>query len=167
MGDGRSLFRLLSTQQITLILGLVITSIFLYYFFVKASSMKIVILDQETGKEYVHQSIDVNDELIIEWVHSVEKTLWQEKIKITEDGEIMLIETSFESYGSGVPYEKDGTVKIKDGYVILSDLNEVKDNYRWIHSQHANVTIYKNKEILLSPNDIPHHHKVELIVKKG
>lgn len=78
----------------------------------------------------------------------------------------MLTETRFQSFGAGVPNNK-GKVSFKDGFVVMEDLNEKKDAYYWIHSQLAELTVYKNGKKLLLPGDVPHHHKVEMFIEKG
>lgn len=167
MNKKTMVFQRVTNYNIMFIISILFTKILFYSYFNSKDHWIIVIKDQETNIEYMNNVIGSDDILTFEWIHSVEKTYWQEKIQITDDGKIMLIETSFESYGSGVPFQKEGKVKVKNGYITISNLKEIKEVYRWIHSQKANFTIYKNDEILLNPDDIPHHHKVELIVKKG
>lgn len=125
----------------------------------------LVIYDQDTKVEYVRTPLNPDDVFTVEWVHSVEKTLWQEKFKINDEEEIILVETRFESFGSGVPNQKAGKIAIKDGYVIMSELNEVKEFYQWIHSHNAKFNIKKNGDKFLQTKDVPHHHKAEIIIE--
>ena len=129
--------------------------------------LTLIISDQETGEEYKRTTIHAEDEFTVQWVHSVEKTLWQETLTVNKEGEIVLTETRFRSFGAGVPNEKNGSVYFDDGFLVMTDLEEVKDDYQWIHSHHTEFTILKNDEPFLRTNDIPHHHKAEIIVKKG
>ncbi|VEF49252.1 putative transport protein [Bacillus freudenreichii] len=126
-----------------------------------------VLRDQEDGTEYIREKVDPGDEIIVHWRHSVERTIWEEKLKVEKDQTFTLTETRFQSFGAGVPNEKEGNVSIKDGYVVMDDLNETKPAYYWFHSQLAELTVYKNGKELLLPDDIPHHHKVEMIIEKG
>ncbi len=127
--------------------------------------MELVIYDQETKEEYARTLLDPEDTFSVEWIHSVEKTKWKEKLQVNEEGKIILIETSFKSFGSGVPNQKEGKVHIKDGYIIMTDFYEEKKNYQWIHSHDANFEIKKNNQSFLKTNDIPHHHKAEIIIE--
>lgn len=129
--------------------------------------LTLIISDQETGEEYKRTTIHAEDAFTVQWVHSVEKTLWQETLTVNKEGEIVLTETRFRSFGAGVPNEKNGSVYFEGGFLVMMDLAEVKDDYQWIHSHHAAFTILKNGEPFLRTNDIPHHHKAEIIVKKG
>ncbi|GIN22399.1 MAG TPA: DUF1850 domain-containing protein [Bacillus bacterium] len=147
-----------------MIIFIILTSFFMYY---KHQSLELVLCDQEDGTEYIREEVNPDDEIIVHWRHSVERTIWEEKLKIEKDGTFTLTETRFQSFGAGVPNEKGGKVSIKDGYVVMEDLNETKPAYYWIHSQLAELTVYKNGKELLLPDDIPHHHKVEMIIEKG
>lgn len=130
--------------------------------------MKLVVYDQETGKKYVSTLIESADELVVQWEHSVERETWQEKLQINEAGDIVLVETRFRSFGAGVPNMKEeGNVYFADGYLVMSDLYEVKEYYQWIHSHNAKFMIFINNEQLVDTTDIPHHHKAEIIIEKG
>lgn len=139
----------------------------LLYLFSFNKQLELVIFDQETGEEYKRERVDPGDELVIEWEHSVEKTTWQEKLLIESNATFMLTETRFRSFGAGVPNGKNGSVTFEDGYVVMSELEERKQRYLWIHSQKAKFTIIKNEKNFLLPDEIPHHHKVEMIIEKG
>lgn len=142
---------------------------FILLFFMRTEEqMTLIIYDQETGEEYKKTSVKLDDEFTVQWEHSVEKEMWQEKLKINKNGEIVLIETRFRSFGSGVPNAKEeGNVYFEDGFLVMTNLQEVKDYYQWIHSQRANFSILKNDEQFLLTSDIPHHHKAEIVIKKG
>lgn len=120
--------------------------------------------DQENGTEYLREKIKPGDEVIVHWRHSVEKTIWEEKLRVEKDKTFTLTETRFQSFGAGVPNEKEGKVSIKDGFVVMEDLNEKKPAYYWFHSQLAELTVYKNEKEILLPDGIPHHHKVEMTI---
>lgn len=130
-------------------------------------SLKLVIRDDETGVEYINDDVKPGDEIVIHWRHSVEKTIWEEKLEIGNDRSFTLTETRFQSFGAGVPNDKGGNISIKDGYVVMDDLHEKKTAYHWIHSQLAELTVLKNGKELLLTDGIPHHHKVEMTIEKG
>src|SRR5690625_1592825 len=145
----------------------VVVTLLLFFLSWPEEQMVLIISDQETGKEYKRTAIHADDKFTVQWVHSIEKTHWQETLTVNEDGEIVLTETRFRSFGAGVPNEKNGSVYFEGGFLVMTDLKEVKDDYQWIHSHDAAFTILKNGEPFLRTNDIPHHHKEEIIVKKG
>lgn len=145
----------------------VLVTLLLFILFWPKEQMVLIISDQETGEEYKRTTIHAEDEFTVQWVHSVEKTLWQETLTVNKEGEIVLTETRFRSFGAGVPNEKNGSVYFEGGFLVMTDLAEVKNDYQWIHSHHTEFTILKNDEPFLRTNDIPHHHKAEIIVKKG
>ncbi len=146
---------------------LILVTLLLFILFWPKEQMVLIISDQETGEEYKRTAIHTDDKFTVQWVHSVEKTHWQETLTVNEDGEIVLTETRFRSFGAGVPNEKNGSIYFDDGFLVMTDLEEVKENYQWIHSHDAAFTIFKNDKQFLRTNDIPHHHKVEIMIKKG
>ncbi len=131
----------------------------------KNKEKELVIYDQETKEEYARTDLNPNDFFTVEWIHSVEQTEWKEKLEINDEDKIILTETRFKSFGSGVPNEKAGKIMVKDGYVIMTDLYEEKEFYQWIHSHNANFKIKKNNNVFLQTKDIPHHHKAEIIIE--
>jgi len=58
----------------------------------------------------------------LEYTHSVQLTPVRETFTIDSTGSIILIETSFESTGFGLP-EPKGNFKFKDGKIIWSNIN--------------------------------------------
>lgn len=150
--------------MIVAIICFILLFVFLYD---KHRTLELVLKDQEDGTEYIRKEVNPGDEIVIHWRHSVERTIWEEKLKIEKDRTFSLTETRFQSFGAGVPNDKGGKVSIKDGFVVMEDLNEKKSAYYWIHSQLAELTVYRNGTKLLLPDDIPHHHKVEMIIEKG
>ncbi|HLR72019.1 MAG TPA: DUF1850 domain-containing protein [Pseudogracilibacillus sp.] len=168
MYKNRSLAGLLFQHKSIVIFTIVsIMAVIVSYLFSTNNDLVIIIQDQETGVEYVKSKIIPEDVLTIQWEHSVEKTIWQEKLQIDQEGSIILTETRFRSFGAGVPFKKDGYTTIEDGFVVMKGLEEEKEEYQWIHSQKAQFKIFINGETLLHPTDIPHHHKAEIIIKKG
>ena len=135
--------------------------------FAMKKPLQLVICDKDTAAECVRETVYPGDEIVIHWRHSVEKTIWEEKLLIEKNKTFTLIETKFQSFGAGVPNEKEGSVKVEDGFVIMGDLHETKPAYYWIHSQIAELTVLLNGKKLLLPEAIPHHHKVEMTIEKG
>ncbi|WP_096438107.1 DUF1850 domain-containing protein [Alteribacter populi] len=115
---------------------------------------------------YIEKEIQSGDEIIMSWIHSVEKTPWRETYQVNENGEWVLIETAFESFGAGVSHEL-GTMTIEDGEVIVRDLEEMVPEITWIHSHNAKYTVYFNEESLIETGDLPHHIPIEIIIEKG
>ncbi|MDQ0338233.1 hypothetical protein J2S00_001017 [Caldalkalibacillus uzonensis] len=130
-----------------------------------AGQYDLVIHNEKNGTVYVQQAVSEGDMLELSWIHSVEKTPWHEILQV-ESGHFVLVETRFQSFGAGVPHTKEGTVKVEDDYVIMTELSEVIPVYRWIHSHHVQFGLELNGEPLLQTGDIPHHQPVEMRLKK-
>ena len=168
MDNKRSRFRLLPIYHLFFITLLFILFILITIFINREMKMELIIYDQDTGDEYARTEVKDGDQFTVQWVHSVEQETWQEILEINKQGEIVLIETRFRSFGSGVPSSKeDGNVYFEDGFLVMTDLYEVKQYYQWIHSHNAKFMILKNDEHFLHTTHIPHHHKAEMIIKEG
>src|SRR5699024_7195237 len=134
--------RLLPFHKWGLFTALLLLVLILFFLFRTDKEMELIIYDQDTGEEYVRTSVNLDDEFTVQWEHSVEKTIWKETLKVNKDGVIVLVETRFRSFGAGVPSSKEGNVYFEDGYLVMTDLQEVKDYYQWIHSHNAKFTIF-------------------------
>ncbi|MBM7632462.1 DUF1850 domain-containing protein [Geomicrobium sediminis] len=117
-----------------------------------------------TKETFTIQQLSEDDELKLSWIHSVEKTPWEEYFTINKRGKLTLNKTRFQSFGAGVsPYGR-GTTSIEDGYIVLSELNESFDSYRWFHSHDASFTWYVNENLWIHTQQLPHHESIELLV---
>lgn len=132
----------------------------------KWSQYELIIKDQETNEEYLKIEVDVGDRLELTWIHSVELTPWSEVLEVVDGRQLKLVETRFQSFGAGVPYETEGNVLVQDGYTIMTDLHQMFTSYRWIHSHQAQFTLTRNGENIFLPKDLPHHHRIEMLIGK-
>lgn len=74
-----------------------------------------------TGKQYSQAlPVEVGEEWQIVFIHSVERTPWEEYYRVGEDGNL-LYKTRFQSLGWGYPYsQSDGEFHAtKDGFELL------------------------------------------------
>lgn len=126
---------------------------------------ELVVYNQETKEEYLRIPVQLGERLQLSWTHSVELSSWIETIEI-QDGQFKIIESRFKNYGAGVSPTTEGKIRIEDGFVILYDLNQIEESYRWIHSQKQGFTLAKEGEEILLAHEIPHHQKVEMIIEK-
>ncbi|SES06213.1 DUF1850 domain-containing protein [Salipaludibacillus aurantiacus] len=127
--------------------------------------VRLIFEEARTGEVLLEAEANKGDRLTFSWIHSVEKTPWNETYEIQEDNSLLLKSTSFASYGAGVPHQK-GEMKIENGLITYDNIDEHIDNLSWIHSHEANHEMNLNNEIILSVNDLPHHEAIRLTVKK-
>lgn len=129
---------------------------------VDSKEMTLVVQHQENHEIYKEvQHLKAGDTFSLTWVHSVEHTPWRETYQLTDDGELELIETAFQSFGAGVPYQK-GEMTVENGEVIIRNLNERIDALRWIHSHHVGFELIVDGEPAFQTEDLPHFEKVEI-----
>ncbi len=128
------------------------------------SDTELIIQSQEDGEVYKKVPVERGDEMVLAWVHSVEKTPWSEHYKVSKDRYLILEETRFQSFGAGVPHQK-GDMMVKDGEVIVTDINEEHESLRWIHSRNAEFTLQLNGDVIFDAEELPHHEKIELRIE--
>lgn len=75
----------------------------------------------------------LEDSFTVEWVHSVELTPWRENYQVHWLHGMELAETSFRSFGAGVPsdFPKE-QVTVKDGWIIVSGIHEQRDSVLYL-----------------------------------
>lgn len=77
--------------------------------------------------------VRMQDEFQVEWIHSVELTPWRETYKVTGFSGMELAETSFRSFGAGVPADFQGAnVSVQEGWITVSDLHEQRDKVLYL-----------------------------------
>ena len=119
--------------------------------------------DQTVYNEVPH--VKAGDTFTIKWIHSVEKTPWREVYQLTGEGELLLIETAFQSFGAGVPHQK-GTMTVEDGEVVIRDINETFTVFQWIHSQNVGFELEMNGKKIFDAEDLPHHERMQIFIEK-
>ncbi|WP_052144885.1 DUF1850 domain-containing protein [Halalkalibacter okhensis] len=131
-----------------------------------SDQLTLIVQSQEDGTVYnTVNHLSAQDTFTIKWIHSVEKTPWRETYQLTDEGELLLIETAFQSFGAGVPHQK-GTMTVEDGEVIIRGIDERLPVFRWIHSQNVDFELEMNNELVFDAEDLPHHERMEILVEK-
>jgi hypothetical protein len=131
-----------------------------------SEQMTLIVQSQENESVYKKVNhLKAGDTFTMKWIHSVEKTPWRETYELTDQGDFLLIETAFQSFGAGVPHQK-GTMTIEDGEVVIRDIHERLSAFRWIHSQNVNFELEIDHEAIFDAEDLPHHEKMEIIIEK-
>lgn len=87
------------------------------------------------GNAVAVYAVSPQDRFTVEWVHSVELTPWRETYEVSCCGGMTLAETSFRSFGAGVPSTLGGEVRIRDGWVVADGLNERRDEVVYVISR--------------------------------
>ncbi|TRY24560.1 DUF1850 domain-containing protein [Brevibacillus sp. LEMMJ03] len=78
----------------------------------------------------------MDDRFEMEWVHSVELTPWRETYRVHWLRGMELAETSFQSFGAGVPTAfADAVVAVHDGWITVSGLHEQRDSVLYVISR--------------------------------
>lgn len=126
----------------------------------------LVVREQRTHNEFLRLNVNIGDHIELSWIHSVEKTPWLEILEVTQDKQLVLRETRFQSFGAGVPYSSEGDVYVENGYTVMTGLDQIFQRYQWIHSQEAKFRLKLNGKQIMEPEKIPHHLAVEMFVEK-
>ena len=125
----------------------------------------LLVLREQGQPEQIYwiETVHPGDDIQISWTHSIEKSTWIDTLTVAPDGQLVLTETRFSSFGAGMPYDTEGTVTYEDGYIVLRGLQQRIHAYQWVHSQFVQHTVRWNGKVVVQPNDIPHHRRVELV----
>ncbi|QQK81681.1 DUF1850 domain-containing protein [Salicibibacter cibi] len=121
---------------------------------------------QRTDEVFLQEPIEPGDEVEVSWVHSIEQTPWIETFRINEKNELVKTEARFKSYGAGAPEETDGTFMVEDGYMIITDLHEIFEAYRWFHSYNVDYTISINDATTIETTALPDQTLLEMKVER-
>ncbi|MBU8906590.1 DUF1850 domain-containing protein [Desertibacillus haloalkaliphilus] len=111
-------------------------------------------------------TVEPGDHISVSWIHSVERTPWQETYKIVDNQQLELIETRFQSFGAGVPHESNGETTIEDGYTVMTGIDRVVEQFSWVHSHDADFQLFLNDENIIESYELPHHHQLEFHIEK-
>lgn len=125
----------------------------------------LIITRQSDGSRLLAARVRAGDTLEFEWIHSVEHFPWFERFDIEPDGSLFLRETRIAGFGAGVPFERGTSVRIENGYIVYSGIDEAYPSYRWINSETAVAAIFHNGTVLAHGSDLPHHEALELRVQ--
>ena len=68
-----------------------------------------LVVTDETGEEIVVTPVGPDTEIVIEYTHSVERTLVRD-VYVAENGTLVMIRMEFSSFGAGLPSEADVVV---------------------------------------------------------
>ena len=74
----------------------------------------------------------------LQWIHSVEKELWQESYTIS-DQQLLLTTTDFKTFGAGTP-SNETVITSKDGWLNYQ-VNRLIPRINWVVSRNVESTI--------------------------
>lgn len=109
--------------------------------------------------------VQSGDSLNYKWIHSFEHIPWIEEYKILDDNSLQLYEIKVAGFGAGIP-ENEGKVEIRDGMVVMSDLDQNFEEINWINSNTALSYISINDDEIIKGSELPHHERLKLVVKE-
>lgn len=119
--------------------------------------------DQRSDRVYHAAPAADGTRVMLSWIHSVELTPWTETYEV-RGGDLVLVEVTMESYGAGAPADTEGVTTVRDGVIHITGLERHLEAVRWIHSQRTEHTVRVDGDIVLTPEDIPHHSYAEIVV---
>lgn len=105
-------------------------------FIMAASHPYLVLRDFHRQEQIGVVPLRLQDTFQMEWVHSVELTPWRETYRVAGLSKMELAETSFRSFGAGVPAnfqdQKGVRVAVQDGWITVSGLKERRDQVLYL-----------------------------------
>ncbi len=92
------------------------------------SGRTLCITDKDTETILWSASVKDGDQFILEYTHSVHKTLVKDYFRITDDRNIVLTKTAFSTLGAGMPYETEYEFIIEDGFFVIENIDRSVDS---------------------------------------
>lgn len=107
----------MSRRIVIAILGLILVVLFVF----TGLQDRTVLVVEEQSSGVQHEFYPTNDQFVLSYIHSVLLTPVDEHFIISEDNDLILQKTVYESFGVGLPYEQinDEDFEIMDGKFIL------------------------------------------------
>ncbi len=137
----------------------------LFLLFFRLGTIQVITLShQESGKIFIQQETEAQDRLTFNWIHSLELIPWVEEYTIEDDNTFILHTIRVAGFGAGIP-ENKGKVSFEGGMVVMREINERFDQFTWINSQSALVSITINDKVLIHGSDLPHHQRLKLTLQ--
>lgn len=84
------------------------------------------------------QCVLTEQSFTLQWIHSVEKELWQEHYQ-TANQQLLLTTSHFKTFGAGTP-SNEGTITSKDGWLHYQ-VDRLLPRINWIISRNVESTI--------------------------
>lgn len=136
-----------------------------FAFFSADQGLVLEVSHQETGEVYASVPVKAGDQVTFEWIHSFEHIPWYEYFRVEGENSLELESIKVAGFGAGIP-ENKGKVTVKDGMVVMTEINENFDHMQWLNSITALQFIAVNDKELLKGTDMPHHEPIELRIKR-
>lgn len=89
----------------------------------------LVVID-EAGRTVFRARVDTNEQLIVRYVHSVERTPWHHYYRVGADNRLHLTRMRFKSFGAGVPHYAP-TVNHIDGWIEYAGFDNSFRSLAW------------------------------------
>ena len=145
-----------------------IFALLVIFAFSKLGKVKVLtIVNQDTNEKYYSTVVKNFDTLAFNWIHSLEKIPWDEEYSILGNNHLMLKKIYLIAFGAGIPHNKGQVTTVKDGVIVMDEINEEFDEINWIHSQTALKSIKLNDKTIIKGSDLPHHEALKLKIEKG
>ncbi|WP_052398839.1 DUF1850 domain-containing protein [Geomicrobium sp. JCM 19039] len=134
--------------------------------FLFTNNSTLTLYHPRTDEVFMEFPVQPGDEFTLRWIHSVEKTPWEETLLVKTDGSFSLTESRFQSYGAGTAAYGRGDTRVEDGYIVTTHTEEdTYETYNWYHSHDAQFALHKNGSSIVHWADLPHHQPIEMAIE--
>ena len=102
--------------------GMIVVMVTLYYV-VTLALRPCIVVENDANILYCFK-LNADEEIALQYVHSVEKTVVIEKIGLVNN-ELCIKEMLYQSFGAGLPFlVQQGQFRIENDWFIINDINE-------------------------------------------
>jgi len=91
---------------------------------------KYLVIVDEAGQTVFRARVVTNEQVVIKYIHSVERTPWHHYYRIGADNRLHLTHMRFKSFGAGVPHYSP-VVRHVGGWIEYSGLDQRFENLTW------------------------------------
>ncbi|WP_044493218.1 DUF1850 domain-containing protein [Nesterenkonia massiliensis] len=129
-----------------------------------SSGLRLVCEHQRTGEVYAQAPVETGTQVTLSWIHSIELSRWSETYLVQPD-RLVLSSTEFFEYGAGMPLD-EGDVHLRDGKIVIENINRNFDAIRWFHSHRADYRISINDDpSLIDASELPDREPLTLSMR--
>ena len=107
--------------------GMIVVMVTLYYV-VTLALRPCIVVENDANILYCFK-LNADEEIALQYVHSVEKTVVIEKIGLVNN-ELCIKEMLYQSFGAGLPFlVQQGQFRIENDWFIINDINEKESKH--------------------------------------
>ncbi|MDR0627110.1 MAG: DUF1850 domain-containing protein [Bifidobacteriaceae bacterium] len=108
--------------------------------------------------------VQVGDQFVFGWEHSLEKIPWDEFYHVDSDLDLVLDTIRFPAFGAGIPEAKGTDTWIEGGAIHMGGIDEPYAELVWINSSTATKDLTLDGAVIARGQDLPPGARLRLSI---